>query len=203
MSVETLPAPIEAAEAPSVHPWQRYCARMIDIQLFAFITIIVIGAIGGLVAPEPALRFFEFMQQGFLGTVLANVFTIGIAVPVIACFGSWTGTPGKWIFGIRVREADGQRLSLSRSFRREATIWFKGFGFGVPLVSLITLIMSHVRLTEDGKTAWDEAMDCRVHHDAPTPLGYVKKTLGVIVVVLALAYNYVATFKNIMLGMAS
>jgi len=203
MSAETLPAPAEVAEPSTVHPWQRYCARMIDIQFFAFIAIIAIGVFGGMVAPEPVLRFFGLMQQGFAGTALANVFTVGITVPVIACLGAWTGTPGKWIFDIRVCEADGRRLSLARSFRREATIWVKGFGFGVPFVSLITLIMSKVRLSEDGRTAWDEAMDCRVRHAAPSALGYVKKTLGVALVILALAYNYFAPIKSIMAAAAA
>ncbi|TKR29493.1 RDD family protein [Luteimonas gilva] len=198
MSVEILPTPAEAVAPLAVHPWQRYCARMIDIQFFGLISIVAIGFIGGIVAPEPVLRFFNLMEKGFLGTVLANVFTIGVTVPVIACFGAWTGTPGKWIFDIRVREADGRRLSLARSFRREATIWIKGFGFGVPFVSLITLIMSKVRLSEDGKTAWDEAMDCRVHHAAASVLGYVKKTMGVALVILALVYNYAAMIKNMM-----
>lgn len=198
MSVETLPAAIGAAETPSVHPWQRYCARMIDIQFFGFAAVIVIGLIGGIFAAEPVLRFFELMQRGFVGTVIANVFIIGVTVPLLACFGAWTGTPGKWIFNIRVREADGRRLSLSRSFRREATIWVKGFGFGVPFVSLIMLIICKVRLSEEGKTAWDEAMDCRVHHAPPSAIGYVKKTIGVILVIAAFAYNYAATIKNIM-----
>lgn len=203
MSVEILPAPVQAAAPSAVHPWQRYCARMIDIQFFALISIVAIGLVGGIVAPEPVLGFFDLMQKGFLGMVLANVFTIGVSVPVIACFGAWTGTPGKWIFGIRVREADGRRLSLARSFRREAAIWIKGLGFGVPFVILITLIMSKVRLSEDGTTPWDEAMDCSVHHLAPSALGYIKKTLGVILVILALAYNYVGTFKSIMSAAAA
>lgn len=202
MSVETLPAAVEAADSATVHPWQRYFARMFDIHLFSMTIMVAIGAVGGIFAPEPTLRFLALMEGGFLATLYANVLAVGVTVPAIAIFGAWTGTPGKWLFDIRVREANGDRLSLVRSFRREAAVWIKGLGLGVPLVSLITLIMSKVRLDEDGMTSWDKAMGCRVTHAAASVSGYIKKTIGITVVLGMLVYNYVFAFGSIMKSIA-
>lgn len=83
--------------------------------------------------------------------------TVLISVPISAAFVGTAGlSPGKWIFGVRITR-DGQPLGFGAAFNREVSIWIRGLGLGVPIVSLVTLSNSFNRLKDKGSTQWDEA----------------------------------------------
>ncbi len=71
----------------------------------------------------------------------------------LAVFGT---TPGKAILCIRVRNADGSKLTYFQALGRTFSVWLRGQGLNIPLVALITAITAYSRLKNDGSTSWDQ-----------------------------------------------
>lgn len=137
----------DAISAPStvsqVRPWVRYFARLVDIFIFSLLAGFTIGmfAPGMLVIPEFLLT---------IGILFVWVFQEAI---LLANCGT---TPGKWLFNIRVRSSNGQKLQFSEALNRSFSVWLNGMGAGIPVVSFITQLSSRSKLKRDGITAWDE-----------------------------------------------
>jgi hypothetical protein len=119
---------------------------------------------------------------------------LAVALLPIAVLLAFAQTPGKLLLGIRVRNSDGTRLSFFKALQREAWVLVRGLGLGVPLISFITLVMSHMDLKNEGMTAWDRKLDCRIEHAPRTLFWWVRATLGAS---LVLAFNAYAMFAQI------
>lgn len=128
-------------------PWSRYFARQVDFLLFGFLTWSIF--FGLLHHDGPAPLIGDRAVDAFLMVPLA----LFIEVPVYAALG-WT--PGKWIFGITVRRADGGRLDFGQVLRRNLLLWPFGFGLGLPLINLYFLIRSFFLVREGRQCRWDE-----------------------------------------------
>lgn len=73
-------------------------------------------------------------------------------------------TPGKWLFGIRIAGPDGGPIGVWRALRREVSVFAYGLGLGLPLVSIVTLILAYRRLKSRGATRWDAGQGILVLH---------------------------------------
>jgi uncharacterized RDD family membrane protein YckC len=142
------PSAPEAVASP--HPWHRWLARMLDVGCFGGLMGMVMGA----VAPDVLLGAND---------IALNLMLLALWVPVetllISAYGT---TPGKALLRIRVTNADGHSLPPGTALERSFQVWMGGLGFGVPLVSLITMVMAYNRLEKQGSTAWDHALGVRV-----------------------------------------
>lgn len=87
-------------------------------------------------------------------------------------------TPGKWLLGIRVLNADGTKLSLSQSTRRALRAYVVGIGLGVPYVVLFCMGLSAYTAKKIGATVWDHLGGHRI---AATDLSVWKITVLVLV----------------------
>lgn len=106
--------------------------------------------------------------------------TVLLAIPGNAIMIGATGLSlGKWIFGVRVLR-DGEPIGVAAALRREIAIWFRGLAFGIPLVSLFTLISSYNYLTTHRTTSWDKAQGFVVVHRAESSKATVGMVLGVV-----------------------
>jgi uncharacterized RDD family membrane protein YckC len=136
---------------PQIRPWVRYFARACDIWIFAIVVGLVLG-MAGLAEGVPEWAF-------------------GMVIPFLWLFveagllSSWGTTPGKCLLGTWVADKMGNRLSYGEALSRSFSVWFMGLGFGLPVVSLVTLISSFVKLRRDGITAWDRDGQCAVIHE--------------------------------------
>ncbi len=147
-------------------PFVRYAARMIDLGLFFFIVIPLARELG-----------LPFSNQGmFMLELLALALFVPVEALVLARFGT---TPGKAFLRARVVRDDGQRLDLGTAISRSTKVWLMGWGLGLPLISLVTLILSFVRLTGEGKTAWDAQCNTRVLHE---PVGFGRGFLAIVLI---------------------
>src|SRR5262249_27836304 len=157
---------------PAVYPWRRFFARMFDLYTFFIAFFIFLG----IAFPELFLEAGDSKGRDLLYTIIGvGAFAVfeGFCVSI---FGS---TPGKSLFGMRVRTSDDGKLGLSDSFKRSFLVWIKGLGLGIPIVGLITLIVGYTTLTGQGQASWDRDLGCRV---VTRPLS----TIRWIVVVVAL-----------------
>ena len=48
----------------------------------------------------------------------------------------WGTTPGKWVFGLSVRDEDGQKLTLRTALARTLGVFVHGMGGGIPFYDL-------------------------------------------------------------------
>lgn len=138
------------------HPWRRYLARMTDSVVVGALIWMIVGAVFFIVAPEEAARFFSLFE-GPLGSILDLMLTLVVTSLSSAVLIGLTGfSLGKWLFGIRVVRPNGRPIGVAAALEREALVLTRGLAFGIPLVSLYTLISSYRRLEDQGYSVWDK-----------------------------------------------
>lgn len=156
-----------------VSPWRRYWARIIDIFLFSFL----FGIIATFYFPS-VLKLNEFV----LGVIIL-FFWIFIETILLASLGT---TPGKWLLNIRVVDLNANKLNFSVSFRRSFNVWWEGLGLGIPLISLVTLIVSFNKLKNEGITKWDQVLQLRIRYKR---LGFFRTVIAAVILMSFLGYS--------------
>jgi len=157
-----------------VIPWRRYFARMFDTLFNGMVLVFLIGIAAFQVAPYDADKFFsninplvETMLTAFLGCIGSGIIL------------GFTGTTlGKWIFGVRVLTLNGQNIGVIAGIQRDFQVWIRGFGLGIPLITLITLILSYKSLTTDKVSVWDKDRYCVIHRPSG-PFQYFLNAVGI------------------------
>ena len=159
---------------PQICPWVRYLARMMDILLFGLLS----GLVLGIVYP-PALG----INDTLLGIILLFIYVF--VEPIMLT--SWGTTPGKAFLRVRLRKSTGDKPTFAEALSRSFSVWLRGFGLGIPLVSLITLITAYNKLTKNGITTWDKEGDFNVSH----------RTVGAIRVIIVILFDIGALFLSL------
>ncbi len=149
-------------------PWARFLARQIDLALFGSVAWLILWVVIPGIQPPEHLT---------VTAVLSLPMALLIEAPVLALFG---GTPGKAIFGITVRRNDNSRLSLPDALRRSTVLWTHGFGLGLPVVSIIFLIISYRNAKAGARNAWDKVP---MHTVWQAPVGNLRWAVGLLVAV--------------------
>lgn len=176
--------------------WARWLARSADALMLAPFVFVAFAVLGGLIEIGRApVEILEWMENPVLSTLIE----VGAMLVLFALweplFISNTGTtPGKFILGIRVRRNDDTKLSFPRALSRFLRVWFIGMGASIPLLTLILMLMSRAKLTADGVTGWDEALDVKVEHRKRHPL------IWVLVIVVVIGVNVALRILNQMAG---
>ncbi|MDN3509667.1 MAG: RDD family protein, partial [Candidatus Neptunochlamydia sp.] len=91
---------------------------------------------------------------------------------------TWGSTPGKWMLKVMVCDKNHQKLSFSKGVSRSFSALWLGMGAGIPIVSLITMIVAAIKLKRNGITTWDRRGENKVFHGK----------IGVIRVIIVLLY---------------
>lgn len=126
---ERFSPPKDELPAPG-HPWRRYFARSLDLALYGLFLI----AAKLLVLHIPPWRWGE---GGILATLLDSYLRLGLMLllePLMLAY--WGTTPGKALFGIRLRNAEGERFTLEQARERTWKLFGKGLGYGIPIYEL-------------------------------------------------------------------
>jgi uncharacterized RDD family membrane protein YckC len=180
-------------------PWPRYFARTIDVLVFGMVGMFVLAMVLEIAAEGGADRLIA-LTEGAGGMVVSSMLLFVLAVPLLAGLLAFAQTPGKWLFGIRVRNADGSRMGLWKALKREAWVLVRGVGLGFPVVTLFTHIASYTDLKDDGATVWDRRLGCEVRHAPATPLWWVRAVLGGVAVVAVSVWGYIDSVLSIARG---
>ncbi|MDF1738917.1 MAG: RDD family protein [Verrucomicrobiales bacterium] len=169
--------------ATNVRPFLRFWARMFDYTLVS----VIVFLLSDVAMPQPLegesvndllTRYIAEMQKPE-ALLLARTqffamigwhFLEGILLHVLGT------TPGKALFGIRVRQLDGSRLQPLKSVGRSFYIYLLGVGFyQVPFI-LIGMVFSFFRLMSTGDCLWDQHLGNKVEY---TKLGGVRIMLAI------------------------
>lgn len=124
-------------------PWVRYWAKMLDFWIYGLIIGLVIGF---LQLDVTIIRLFFAIFLVFVGQIIVEPCLLP----------SWGSTPGKALLNVRVRTQDGTKLSAQESMLRSLNVWIRGFGLGLPLVNLFTMLNAYNKLKENHVTSWDK-----------------------------------------------
>jgi uncharacterized RDD family membrane protein YckC len=133
-----------------VRPVVRFFARFIDINLWSFLAVFVLGIVFPQILYVPVLAG---MASLFLWTFI-EAFLLFV----------WGTTPGKWLLGIALQDSQGQRPSFSAALRRSFLVWWRGLGIGFPLAPFVTCILSYRNLKKKGESSWDHDCGLVVSH---------------------------------------
>lgn len=156
-----------AATAPTPHepatPWRRYWARSVDIAVSTFMVGVLISAL------RPTL--LEQLTGAAHGRWILVLVLLPFALTMDAAI-HWAlgNTPGKAIAGIKVLAEEGGRpLSAAAYWGRNVGLYVFGLGLGIPLVGLITLIVSYRRAAAGEISRWDRFSSSRVYALSAAP----------------------------------
>lgn len=163
MTAEIVPAPSQ------VRPWVRYWARMFDVYSFSLV--------GGVILAVIAPQFLEKQNEYALGMMLVFAWVFVEAL----LLSSFQTTPGKWLFKTKIALTSGSPISYSQALTRNFKVWWRGFGTGFPIATMITMIIAHGRLTRNGITSWDKDDGFSIAHE----------TIGVPRVLAAIAFFFI------------
>lgn len=144
---------------------RRFWARWFDLLLYAGLWWFGIWAVGQDIS---GILLSAWMM------VLLYVPWFGIESFLIHRFGT---TPGKWLLGMRVVNADGSLLSLSASIIRALRVMFTGVGFGWGLLAIFCQVLSLFTARRLGSPIWDHAGGHRVEVSPLRPLRIVNLVL--------------------------
>lgn len=137
--------------APMVFaPWRRFWARMFDTFVY---TMILYTASAWLLGG----RIVEW--SGIVSTILGFAMTLVLEPIQLRLFGT---TLGKWLFGIRVTDCDGGRLSLSDGFWRTVHVIIYGEGLGIGLINLWRYWRSYQMYSNREFLPWEDRSECTV-----------------------------------------
>jgi len=149
------------------HPAKRFLARMTD-QLLMVLGIVFFQAV--------------ILKTG-LNTVMISPFSFLSYLLIIPfesiCIHFFGATLGKYLFGIKIQDIDGSRLSLRDSFSRAWEVFHYGLGFGIPIWSIWRLYKSCQHYNEY-EMDWD--YDCEVSY----PTGLSRFVATIITVILSI-----------------
>jgi hypothetical protein len=151
----------------SPHPWRRYFARAVDNFFWAMLIVLILGIAVAVYDPQMAEKM-DGLFEGPGGRVADLIATLIIClIPNAIMIGLTGGNLGKGLFGICVLDREDRPIGLWLSFKRECRVLVFGLGLGIPIVSLVTLIIAYQKLKKDGLTSWDQAMNLKVVHRKP------------------------------------
>jgi uncharacterized RDD family membrane protein YckC len=148
---------VTKGRAKTLHPWRRYFARFFDISIFSMSFFIVLGV----VFPE----WFVNTQNQSSNNYLYTFVTFAAYVVFEAIFLNTFGTTlGKLLYGIKLKVNGERQVQFSTALKRSMAVWIRGLGVGIPIITLITLIVAYQTLMKDGEASWDRDFNCQIIH---------------------------------------
>lgn len=169
--------------------WLRYFARIIDMAIGLFTIGIIVGLIIGIF-----LYIFDAIQlldqiSELIFIVISILIYFFIEAKIISKYAT---TPAKKLLGISIVGVNGEKLDYKTSLNRSLTLWLKGLGLMIPIVSLIALIMSYNGYVEQGTTPWDKDNGAVVQYE---PIGTIRFAIGIILGVFSFILNAYLSFQ--------
>jgi DNA-binding transcriptional MerR regulator len=141
---------IEADTAPQVfYPWRRFLARMLDVTIYSTFWSALL-----------ALVFHVNITNrkgvlDFIDTIMAIIIMLFVEPLLLRFFGT---TIGKWVFGLRLEDENGNRPSYNSGFTRTWGVIGSGLGYNIPIYNLVRLWKSCKRCSENEPQPWDDEL---------------------------------------------
>ena len=144
-----------------LHPWRRYFARFVDTMFFAIPIYYIVLIFVEYIIPDTPQFLDMTLPERYSDYVVMCAIWLPLEAMCITYFGA---TPGKWLFGIRVMDKSGSRLSFGLAMQRTLYILLVGEGLRIPILTSLTNLLAYDRILNTGKTLWDDACNSVVTH---------------------------------------
>lgn len=159
------------------NPWRRYFARSIDMGLYTLLLRVFSLFV---------LRY-DFRSGGIEALIVAvavGILMVFIEPLLLTSLGT---TPGKWLFGLVLRDQFGGKLSYGDGLERTFGLLLNGLGLQIPLYSFYRLLKSHTACRDNEVMPWDHKVVYKIKDEK------VIRFTGVLVMfVLTFALNLFA-----------
>ncbi len=166
-----------------LNPWRRYFARIMDFILYHMIVYIFCV----LVFRVNITNVSDFASY-FIFTVPTMIFMLFVEPFFLSKFGT---TPGKALLGIRVLSSTGDNLSYAVAVRRTYRALLTGLGFQIPIISLITLILSYFKVKRMQSMTYDVDLEISYEVHKISPIRYILYPLiELLVIALSVAIYF-------------
>ena len=140
-----------------IRPFYRCMARHLDYLLFCTLCIIM----AYIISPKYVDNFIKKYSEGTLILLLIALW-VPIEAELISKFGT---TPGKWLFSIKIKNINGQNLSYTEAINRSKHVYYYGMGLGLPIIHIVTQIISYRYLKKNITTRWDNDKYIPLHDE--------------------------------------
>lgn len=135
------------------YPGRRFFARVLDINLYQLVWIII------LLITLPSKAATRGLLASYLGTFIAVGMMLVLEPLWLYLFKT---TPGKAIFGIRITDGNGERLSYKKGLKRTWGVVSRGLGFNIPFYALVCLWQSYQTCFAEVEQPWDMYLSYKV-----------------------------------------
>lgn len=154
---------------PELHLWRRFGARWFDYTLYLLLLMLVILLTRGDIVALKADPKFAF------AAILPFVFFESLSLTF------WGTTPGKWLVGLKVRNASDGKLTPGHSIMRSLRVMILGMGFGQEILLLVCHAISAWLGFKKKIVLWDSPVGTQVVIDRPLPEKWVGFGVGLAV----------------------
>lgn len=139
----------EVIELKAPYPWRRYLARMLDLSFYGIPWTIVSHLI------------LRWKGTGNLGYTIINLFLPWVILILLEpLLLSQIGTSlGKGIFGLKVRDLNGDKLTYGNALYRTYGVFSKGAGYSIPGYNVYRFYKSYITCKDGRLLDWDEGVN--------------------------------------------
>jgi len=142
---------------PAGCPWRRFFARNVDAGLYGLLWSMLSQWVFR-INPDNFIQFMAGLAWslacGYAGWLLTFVFE-----PVLLHY--WGTTPGKWIFGLSVRDEDGEKLSIRTAYARLWGVFGYGNCYALPFFEWYCNYKCY-RACKEEELPWDLENGCSI-----------------------------------------
>lgn len=142
---------------PAGCPWRRFFARNVDAGLYGLLWLMLSQWVFR-INPENFIQITASLAWSaacaYVGWLLTFVFE-----PVLLHY--WGTTPGKWIFGLSVRDEDGNKLSIRTAYARLWGVFGYGNCYALPFFDWYYNYKCY-RACKEEELPWDLENGCSI-----------------------------------------
>ena len=125
-----MPAALQQDVQPKQHMlWQRFFARYLDVTLYHAFWVTLLPLLG--------YNLFRNRNGGAMLVQVLSLLTMFFLEPLLLHI--FAATPGKWLFGLRVTDGDGGKLTYEAALNRMAFVFWYGIWLDLPVLRLVRL----------------------------------------------------------------
>lgn len=125
-----MPAALQQDVQPKQHMlWQRFFARYLDVTLYHAFWVTLLPLFG--------YNLFRNRNGGAMLVQVLSLLTMFFLEPLLLHI--FAATPGKWLFGLRVTDGDGGKLTYEAALNRTAFVFWYGIRLDLPVLRLVRL----------------------------------------------------------------
>jgi hypothetical protein len=161
---------------------RRCCARVFDYYLYSFVAIIpstiIYFVLLSFFSSEEILHTFEKLGR-YCDLIITGLFIFPISYSV---FGT---TAGKKLFGIIIKNNEGNNLGLKQAFKRESYVLFNAL-----LIPIVGLIYGYKHLILHKACSWDNYLECTVLYKKLSTFQVTVRIFIMLCMVVSVIYIY-------------